>query len=222
MPVELKNVIAAVQEAKKATKKRNFNQSMELIMIFRDLDVKKPEERIRETIELPHAIGKEVKVCVIATGDMALKARKAEAEKVLDGAELGELGKDKREVKKLVREYDFFIAEAPLMPQIGRTLGPFLGPLGKMPVPVPPNADVGPVIEKMKRNARIRTKDQPVASCRIATEDMPDREIAENIQAVLNRLESKLKKGLKGIKTVQVKASMGSPIKMKLWMEGRR
>ncbi|MEM3061285.1 MAG: 50S ribosomal protein L1, partial [Candidatus Bathyarchaeia archaeon] len=111
---------------------------------------------------------------------------------------------------------DFFIAEAPLMPLIGKTIGPILGPRGKMPTPVSLNASIDDVIKRHRRMVRIKTKDQLQIQCMIATEDMPDEEIMENIQAVISKVESKLEKGFKNIAGVILKTSMGPPIKVKI------
>jgi len=51
---------------------------------------------------------------------------------------------------------------------------------------------------------------------RIGTEDMSDEQIAENIQAVIRRLEGKLKRGLKNIRSLIIKAAMGPPIELKV------
>jgi large subunit ribosomal protein L1 len=45
---------------------------------------------------------------------------------------------------------------------------------------------------------------------------MSDEQIAENIQAVLRRLEGKLKKGLKNIRTMVIKTAMGPPVELKV------
>jgi len=66
MSIEINNIKSALKEAREKSKKRNFNQSVELIINLRDVDVKKPENRIQETIELPHALDKKVGVCVFA------------------------------------------------------------------------------------------------------------------------------------------------------------
>jgi len=92
--------------------------------------------------------------------------------------------------------YDFFIAEAPLMQSVGRILGPILGPRGKMPIPVPPTADITALIDKHRKTIVVRTRSQPMVQCRIGTENMKEEELAENTQAVLRALEVKLKKGI--------------------------
>ena len=44
------------------------------------------------------------------------------------------------------------------MPLVGRTLGPVLGPRGKMPIPVPPNADLAPIIDKHRKTVVVRMR----------------------------------------------------------------
>ena len=69
-------------------------------------------------------------------------------------------------------------------------------------------------IEKHKKIVSIRLRNQPVIQCRIGNEEMPDEEIAENIQTVVRRLETKLKRGIKNFKTVYLKTSMGESVKV--------
>ncbi|MEM2911802.1 MAG: 50S ribosomal protein L1 [Candidatus Bathyarchaeia archaeon] len=216
MPVEQKTILAAVKEAKEKSEKRNFTQSVELILNLQDIDMKSPEGRLQENIELPHPPPEKAnKICVIATGELALKAKKANADLVVDRAELEGLAGKKKELRKIADEYDFFVAEAPLMPLVGKILGATLGPRGKMPVPVPPTADIGNLLEKYRKTVIIRMRNQPIIQCRVGTESMKEEEITENIQAVLRVLEGKLKRGMKNIKSVCIKTTMGAPVKIK-------
>ena len=216
MPLETKNVLEAVKEAKDKSKKRNFAQSIELIMNLRDIDPKKPEDRIQELIELPHPAGKENKICVIASGEMALKAKRAKADLVIEREELEALMGDKGKQNELAKSYDFFIAEAPLMPLVGKVLGSTLGPKGKMPTPVPPTANIAEQMKKQRKMVLLRMRGQPVLQCRIGIENMSDEEITENVQAIIRRVEAKLKKGIKNIRSVTLKTTMGPPTKIRM------
>ena len=214
MPLNMKNLLAAVKEVKSKSKERKFSQSIDLAINLQNIDMKKPEGRIQERIELPYSVGKEINVCVIATGGMALKAKKAGASLVLERAALEALVGDKKKQKDLAKNYDLFIAEAPLMPLVGKSLGASLGPRGKMPTPVPPNADIKEHIQKHQKMVLLRMRGQPVLQCRVGSEDMKDEEIAENVQAVVRRIEAKLKRGIKNFRSVYLKTSMGSSVKV--------
>jgi len=216
MPLDTRNILQSIKEAKEKSKKRNFVQSIELIINLQDVDPKKPEGKIQEVIELPHEVGKENKVCVIASGEVALKAKRAGADLIIERNELEALTGDKKRQKELAKTYDSFIAEAPLMPLVGRVLGATLGPKGKMPTPVPPTVNITEQIEKSRKTIAIRLRGQPVLQCRVGMENMANEEISENIQAVIRRIEGRLKRGLKNIKSVNLKAAMGPLIKISL------
>ena len=214
MPLNTKTILDAIKDVKDKSKKRDFVQSIELIINLQDIDPKKPEGRIQELIELPHHIGKESKICVIATGEMALKAKRAGANLVIKRGDLEALMGDKKKQKELAKTYDFFIAEAPLMPLVGKSLGATLGPRGKMPTPVPPTANIADQIEKHRKMVLLRMRGQPVLQCRVGNENMADKEMAENIQAVVRRIEGKLKRGMKNIRSIRLKTTMSPPVKV--------
>ncbi|MEM4250466.1 MAG: 50S ribosomal protein L1 [Candidatus Bathyarchaeia archaeon] len=211
MPLTRENVKKALDELRRH-ERRNFNQSLELIIKLKDVDLKKPENRLNESVVLPHPIGKPVRVCVIAGGDLALKSKEAKADLVIGKERLEELAKDKKASRRLQNEYDFFIAEASLMPLVGRTIGSTLGPRGKMPIPVRPDASIHEVIEQARRTVRIRVRDQPVIQCRVGCEVMSDDELAENIQAAFTTVEGKLERGQRNISAVMIKTTMESPV----------
>jgi large subunit ribosomal protein L1 len=216
MPLETKNILEAIKEVKDKSKKRKFTQSIELVINLWDVNPKKPEEKIQELIELPHPAGKENRICVIASGEMALKAKRAKADLVIERGELGAMMGDKEKQKGLAKSYDFFIAEAPLMPLVGKILGAILGPKGKMPTPVPPTAKIAEHMKRHRKIVLLRTRGQPVLQCRVGAENMTDEKIAENVQAVIRRVEAKLKRGIKNISSVSLKTTMGPSIKIRM------
>lgn len=215
MPLDQQTIRTAVKEAKEKSEKRKFNQSIELVLRLKDVDMKSPEGKIQEIVELPFSPAKQNKICVIASGELALKARRAGADLVVERAELEGLAGKKRDLRKIANDYDFFIAEAPSMQLVGKVLGPILGPRGKMPIPVPPSVDIAPLMTKHRKTIIVRTRSQPVVQCRIGTEDMKEEELTENIQTILRVLEGKLKKGMKNIKFASIKTSMGTPVRIK-------
>jgi large subunit ribosomal protein L1 len=216
MSLNTKTLLESIKQTKEKSKKRNFSQSIELIVNLRDIDVKKPESKIQERIELPHAVGKQTKICVFASGELALKAKKAGADLVMGRRELEALAGDKKRRKALAQSYDYFIAEAPFMPLIGKILGSALGPKGRMPTPVPPTANIAELIKKYRKTVLVRLRGQPVLQCRVGTEEMPDEHVVQNVQAVLSRLEGRLKRGFRNVESIYVKTTMGEPVKINL------
>ena len=95
MPLAKEGLLKSVEELRKTAPKRKFVQSVELVMKLREIDLKKPESRLNEAIELPNPLGKTVKVCVFAGGDLALRAKK-EADLILGREDLEKMAKDKK------------------------------------------------------------------------------------------------------------------------------
>jgi len=153
-------------------------------------------------------------VCVMATGDMSLKAKEAKADQVLDNAELDNLAQNKRESRKLINKYDFFLADTKLMPVVGKSLGQLLGPRGKMPTPVPFNAPIGSFLERFRQSIRVRVKNSLSLSCKIGDETMDEKDLASNALAVINAIEKKLPNGDKNFKKFMIKTTMGKAIKL--------
>lgn len=125
------DILEAVKKAKEESKPRNFTQSIDVVITIKDLDVKKPENRIDEEVLLPNGRGKDVKIAFIADGELALQAKNAGANMVINKGELEEMGKDRKGAKKIANRHDFFVAQADMMPLVGRFLGPVLGPRKK-------------------------------------------------------------------------------------------
>ena len=134
-------LVDVIKQAKESDKDRKFKQSVEMIMVFKDVDTKKGFA-INETVQLPRETTKPALVCIMASGDMGTKAKNVKADMVMDENELTELSTDKKKSKKLINKYDFFLADTKLMPAVGKKLGQLLGPRGKMPTPVPFNAPI--------------------------------------------------------------------------------
>ncbi|RLG21227.1 50S ribosomal protein L1 [Candidatus Micrarchaeota archaeon] len=209
------DIIKAIKEAKEKSKKRNFVQSIDLIINFKGIDFSKVENRLNLEIVLPKGLGKKVEGVVIADDDLLPEAKK-HADKVITQAELEKLGKNKREAKKLASKYKFFIASAKLMPLVGRSLGQVLGPRNKMPKPVPPNAKLEGIIERMRKTVRIKSKGKylPTIHTVIGSEEMSDEDLGENAMTVINAIKEKLPNKEGNIRSIYVKTSMGPSVKV--------
>jgi large subunit ribosomal protein L1 len=150
---------------------------------------------------------------MFGSSEMAMKA-KGIADVVVQPDEIETLASDKAKARKFARQGDFFLAEAPLMPTIGKRLGVVLGPRGKMPKPIPPGSDPRPQIEKLRNSVAVRTRDRKTFHLPIGTKDMPPEKLAENIDAVLKRLLTKLERGKMNIQSIYVKTTMGPSYKV--------
>ena len=203
-----KPTVMAVQKALEGAKKRNFTETVELAINLVDVDLTIPKNRIQEDIILPNGRGKAVKITVIGGGELALKAKDV-ADLVITSEELQTLADDKKQAKKIANTTNYFIAEAPLMAVVGKRLGTVLGPRGKMPKPIPPGADPTGMIESLRKTVSVRTKDRITFHAPVGTADMPVEQIAENIDALLKRIELKLEKGRMNIDSSYVKTTMG-------------
>ena len=208
------DMINAVKEAKEQAKPRNFTQSIDVIINLKDLDVRKPENRFSEEVALPNGRGKEIKIGVIADGELALAAKNAGVDVVISKEDLQEFGKDIKAAKKVVNSVDSFIAQADMMPLVGRFLGRILGPRNKMPKPVPASARIEPLLERTQATIKVGVKQQPSIQILVGTQDMDDEKLAENIEAVLAVLDRNLEKGRNQIKSMYIKATMGSVVRV--------
>jgi len=206
-------LVEVIKKAKESEKARKFQQSIELILVFKDIDVKKGFA-INETIQLPKKMSKSASVCIIAAGDLGIKAKNAKADRVMNEAELVQLGKNKRESRKVINKYDFFLADTKLMPTVGKVLGQLLGPRGKMPTPIPFNAPVEALLERFRTSVGVKVKGSLSLSCKIGEESMEDADLAANASAVAAIIEKKLPNGDKNIRRIMIKTTMGKAIRL--------
>jgi len=213
----LSNVqLAELVKKGKDSKERKFTESVEAILTFRDVDPKKTDLNINELVYLPHPGSHRASVCFVGSGDLLLRAKNAKVDGAIEPAKLESYAGNKKEAKGLAREYDFFLADTALMPRIGRVLGQYLGPRGKIPTPVPPNAQIEAMINRMRGAVRVRSRGSLGVSARVGDRKLPDAEIADNILAMIQAVQKKLPNGDKNIKTVAVKTTMGKPVKSKV------
>ena len=162
---------------------------------------------------LPSGTGQETQIIVFAEGETALQAEDV-ADEVLSGDDLEDLGDDSDAAKDLADETDFFVAEADLMQDIGRYLGTVLGPRGKMPTPLQPDDDVVETVNRMKNTVQVRSRDRRTFHTRVGADDMPEEDIASNIDVIIRRLEANLEKGPLNLDSIYVKTTMGPAVEV--------
>jgi large subunit ribosomal protein L1 len=212
--VERVQILKAVNEAVEKAPKRNFQESMEISINLKNLDMAQPKNRIDETMILPKGTGKTVKIAVLGKGDITTQAKAASVDLIIGPEEIERLGGEPREARKMAEEYNFFLAETAVMPLVGRYLGTRLGPRGKMPQPVPPGVDVGPIVERLRNSVKFRTKDKLTFHVRVGSTGMSPEDVAENIDAIMKKVESSLASGSMNVRSVYVKTSMGPAVRL--------
>jgi len=207
-----KHSIETIKKLLEAARPREFKESVEVAVNLREVDLSVPKNRVDEEVVLPKGRGKRIRVCVFASGELALKARNV-ADLVIQPQEIEEYASDKVKARSLAQQFDFFIAEAPLMPVIGKRLGIVLGPRGKMPRPVPPTADPTNLINAMRKTVRVRSRDRRTFHAPIGTRDMEPEDLAENLDALMRRVMGKLERGRFNIQSAYVKTTMGPAVR---------
>jgi large subunit ribosomal protein L1 len=201
------SIIKALEELRK-NEKRKFTQTVELIVNLKGFDPKR--ESVNTFAEVPNKV-KDRKVGAFLTKKSAIvdSILKSEFDKY----------KDKKEIKKLSKKYDFFIGFAGVMPAVATTFGRILGPLGKMPSPQvgiimkEEDEEIKKIVSKIDKLVKIRAKEASI-KMPIAKEDMSDDKIIENAVVVYNKVIESLPKKKEQVKSVMIKFTMTKPIKL--------
>ena len=212
--VERVQILKAITEAIEQAPDRKFTESVEITFNLKNIDMSQPKNRIDETMVLPKGTGRIQKIAVLGKGDITTQAKAANVDLIIGPEEIERLGGEKREARKMADEYKFFLAETAVMPSVGRYLGTRLGPRGKMPQPVPPGLDIGPIVERLRNSVKFRSKDKKTFHVRIGAATMSPEDLAENIDAVMKKVESNLESGTMNIRSVYVKTSMGPAVRL--------
>ncbi len=204
MKEQLKKALAELRK----DKERKFDQTIDLIVNLKKFDAKK--ETVNLIVNVPHKI-KDKKIA----GFLETKNSKVET------ITLAEFKKysDKKLLKKLVKKYDFFIAQASLMPKVATTFGRVLGPAGKMPSPQlgimmkVDDESIEGLKKKVNSSIKIKTKEASIKLA-VGKQSMKDEEILENINIIYEALLKALPKNKENIKNISIKFTMTKPIKI--------
>lgn len=196
---------------------RNFSQSFDLIVNLRDLNMKNPDEQLDFFVMLNKGVGKKMKVAALVGPELQERAQGV-VDLVISQTDFDKY-KDKKEAKKLADEYDYFIAQADIMPKVATVFGRVFGPRGKMPNPklgsvLPGKAPVEPLYERLQKTVRIQAKKSPNVQVKIGNEAMKDEELAENVTQVFNQVLTNLPKERSNVKRVLLKTTMGQPVEL--------
>jgi len=189
-------------------KERKFEQTVDLIINLQKFDIKK--NTINLLISVPYKI-KEKKIA----GFLESKNKNVET---ITKDEFKKYS-DKKELKKLVKKFDFFMAQASLMPKIATSFGRVLGPAGKMPSPQlgiifnTEDKTINELKTKINNSIKIKTKEASI-KLPIGKQSMKDEEIIENILAVYNAVLKAMPKDKENIKNIEVKFTMSKPQKI--------
>jgi len=206
--MEKTKILEALKKLREETKKRNFNQSIDLIINLKNFDVKK--DSVNLFLELPYKVkDKKIAGFLNKKSNLIDTITKQGFDKY----------KDKKKIKKLVKSYDFFISAASLMPAVASTFGRYLGPEGKMPSPQlgilrqESEQEIKGVLEKFEKVVRVKSKEPSLKFC-VGKENMKDEEIAENIEKAYNSIINVLPRKKENVKNIMIKFTMGKPLKI--------
>lgn len=211
------DALKIIQLLKKESPKRNFVQSVDVIINLKNINLKNPEEKVDFFLHLPHDV-RDSKICAFVGAELLDQAKKY-CDFVIHIDEFDKYKNNKSLLRKLAKSYDFFIAQANIMPKVASVFGRVLGVRGKMPNPkiggiIPPKGDLKNIKDKFNKTVRIRAKDNPVIHVKIGKENYEDEILAENLHSLIEQVVHHLPKEKNNIKSIYIKTTMGKPLKV--------
>jgi large subunit ribosomal protein L1 len=207
------NFKQALEELRKTYEKRNFDQTLDLIVNLKNFD---PRRDILNTfVILPHPPRKKK---IAAFLDKITKSDVVS--KIFFKDDIDKISL--KEMKKIAREYDYFMASAKLMPSLAAKFGKALGTIGKMPDP-----KIGCVLmqeqpetletlaKQLEKTVKIKAKENSL-KIPLGKESMSDEQLLENINTTFKIIIAALPKKELNMKNVMLKLTMSEPVKVKL------
>ncbi len=211
--MDKEHVQKALDELKQQPK-RNFSQTYDLVINLKNLITK--QEPIDVFVTLPYTKGKKIKIVALVDQQLAGQAEKF-CDLVIREVDFSKY--DKKAMKKLAQEYDYFIAQASLMTKVAAAFGKILGTRGKMPNPklgcvVPPTANLEPLVKKLNTTVRVQTRKATNLQCMIGKDSQPDEEVVDNVLAVYQAVLKAVPNETQNIKNVTLKLTMSKLVRV--------
>jgi len=203
--MEDEKIRKGIEKALEEKGKRNFVQTVEMIINFRNVDFSKQENRLNLTVFLPNGLGKEKEVVIFSD---SLEAKKYG--RVITSKEIEALSKNKKELEKL--KDAILLADPKLISVVVRYLGQYLGPRGKIPKVI--TRSIEEEIKEAKSSIKIQSKGRylPTIQCAIGSELMSIEQLTENAKKVLEEILTKVQKS--NIRNIYFKLTMGKAVKV--------
>jgi len=212
--------LEVIKNLRKDHEKKKFVQMVDLVINLQDLDFKKPEHQIDFYITLPHSTGKKKNIVALVDVDLFDEAKNV-CDVVIPLHQFEDFAKDKKKIKRLAKQNDYFIAQSTIMTKIAATFGRVLGPKNKMPNPkagcvVLPKTNLKPLYDKLQKTVRVLARAKPLVQVSIGREDMSDEQLADNLYTVYDQLIHHLPKERNNLKNIFIKTTMSKATKVEV------
>jgi large subunit ribosomal protein L1 len=196
----------------KETSFSKFDGTVEVHMRL-GVDPRHAEQQVRDTVMLPHGLGKTVRVLVFAEGDPAREATAAGADYIADDELMSK-------IQGGWMEFDAAVATPNMMGKVGR-LGKILGPRGLMPNPkagtVVQEDDLPRVIDELK-SGRVEFRIDRTANLHvpIGKASFEAKQLFDNFAALMESVKRARPASAKGtyIRKITVTSTMGPGIRV--------
>lgn len=191
-----------------------FDETVE-VHLRTGLDPRHADQQLRGTAQLPHGLGKRIRVLVFAEGEAARAAEQAGADYV---------GSDDliKRISEGFVDFDVALATRDMMGKIGR-LGRILGPRGLMPNPrsgtvIDPEDVTKAVTDARQGRVEFRLDRTALLHVPIGKVSFSEQALLDNLATLINEIVKAKPSGAKGqyIRSVTLAATMGPGIRLEL------
>jgi large subunit ribosomal protein L1 len=197
-------------------KKRNFDEAVDLIITFKNMNIKNKDHRFEYFVTIPNPFITKIKTLAFVKNKHFVESLKDIVDRIIVDDDISKISK--KEGKKLAREFDLILAEGSAMLTVGKFLGQVLSPKGKMAIVMPPNEQaveslIAAQLTKLKVTNK-KSKSSVSILVKIGKRSQDVNKIVENTLIVYNSLLEKLPNGKQNIKDVIYKTTMSAPVKV--------
>ena len=213
-----KEIIKKAIQDLKSGKKRKFNQTFDIVFSLKGLNLKKPSDQIDFYAHLHQPTGKPLKICGLVGAELADQSKDV-FDTTITVEEFEKYQKDKKLVKKLADQHDFFVAQADVMTSVAKSFGRVLGPKKKMPNPkagcvVPPKANLTTVKDNLLRTVHVSAKTSLMIQAVVGKEDTSEDIVIENVDTLVTQVLQHLPGENNNLRSIVLKLTMSKPVKL--------
>ena len=187
-----------------------FDETVELHLTT-SVDTRHADQMVRGVAQLPHGLGKQIRVLVFADGEAATIARDAGADYIADSAIM-------KQIEAGWTDFEVGLAVPDMMSKIGK-LGRVLGRKGLMPNPrtgtMVQQQDLSKAINDAKKGrVEYRTDRTSLIHCPVGKKSFSSQHLTDNVASLMNAVIKSKPAGVKGIfiRAAYLTSTMGPSI----------